>query len=237
MCPSGQGTMMSTEINHLVFLATFQRGMYEPSEEFHLVHEQQQADDHHGVQDDEREGCGQVEIMDIGIGDGVDAVLMVKIIEQAVEADKTQQLVIRGQVEHQQRHENGAGEDHGLLRQTLDAVVVCSVHDVAAVGEEPEDERQQHDDNGDVQFVVLPQLLADEPLTVVIAYQEENVEVERSPERQVGWKVYHSPQQRHGKGDAQVQRGPAKQRLGRIIQYDAPPDQADQVPQDTVGEF
>ncbi len=80
----------------------FQRGMNEPSEEFHLVKEQQQAQDQRRVQDNERECRGQAEVMHMAVVDVVDDVLMIQVIEQAVHADEAEQFVVPGQVEHQQ---------------------------------------------------------------------------------------------------------------------------------------
>ena len=66
------------------------------------------------------------------------------------------------------------------MRQIGQCVVIGAVHEIAATGEKPEDDRQQYQANRTVQDVIVPPLGGQHAMTVIVAKQEKDVEIERA---------------------------------------------------------
>ena len=79
-------------------------GARQPAQEFDFVHQQQDAHDDCGVNQDKGQAAGQTVVFHHWRNEHPDDVVVVQEIEQAVLADGAQPLNIRGQVEDEQRH-------------------------------------------------------------------------------------------------------------------------------------
>ena len=157
---------------------SLQRRVNKPPEEGDSAHPYQDGHCRGGIEDDKRESGWPAVVSDEGEEHDADDEHVVQEIEQAVLADEAQGFPIPHDIEHQQRHRDGASQDKRFLGHTTHVVVVGAVHDVTAAREQPEDDGKQHDYCGDVQHIVLPPAVVERTLAVIITQQEEYKEVE-----------------------------------------------------------
>ena len=115
--------------------------MDEPPEEGYFTQSYQDRQSYGYIKDDERESAGPAMVFDKGHEDYADDEHVVQVIEQAVLADEAQRLPIPDNIEYQEGHRDGTGQDECLLGQAAQGVVVGSVHHITATRIEPEDDR------------------------------------------------------------------------------------------------
>ena len=205
--------------------------MSEPFEELYLARQEQRQRDCGSIERNIREGAGQIKDLDNLVEWDAHEKDVVQVIKHAVPADNAKPLDVADDVEEEQRHRDGAGKDGDLLGDASQPVVVGAVHHLAALGEEPVDDSQQNDRYGSMKPVVVPPTPVEHALTIEVAQQEERVETERALYRQQVAQPGEAYQHRDEQGEGEIYYGPVTQPLGRVVQHDAPIDDAEKVPE------